>query len=53
MPSLYKVFSAIDSNECRRHLVQPNPSPLSSISFDQMALVAKSVEATFLLSSWC
>ncbi|GMP39225.1 hypothetical protein CsSME_00010151 [Camellia sinensis var. sinensis] len=42
MPSPYEAFATIDSDEHRRRLVQPNPSPLSPVSSDQMALAAKS-----------
>ncbi|GMP88126.1 LOW QUALITY PROTEIN: hypothetical protein CsSME_00040217 [Camellia sinensis var. sinensis] len=42
MPSLYEAFATIDSDEHRRRLVQPNPSPLSPVSSNQMAIVAKS-----------
>ncbi|GMP42824.1 hypothetical protein CsSME_00012430 [Camellia sinensis var. sinensis] len=41
-PSLYEAFATINSDERRTYLVQPNPSPLSPISSNRMALVAKS-----------
>ncbi|GMP80676.1 hypothetical protein CsSME_00035691 [Camellia sinensis var. sinensis] len=49
MPSLYEAFTIIDSDECRRRLVQPvsSPVPEPPASFDQMAFVANSRSRPF------